>query len=337
MRTPAGAWTAAYGKADPATGAPMRVGMHTRVGSITKTFTGTLILQLAEAGKLSLDDPIEKYVPGVPNGSRISLRQLANMTSGVASYTRSTKFNDVYFAKPETIFDPATLLAVGISESPLFEPGARFDYSNTNFILLGMVIEKVSGETIDTVFRNGVLKPLGLSNTSWPGDKTELPSPYAEGFTLQGDYAKPAAPSNATHWNPAWGRTAGEMISDMADLLPMAARSARARASWDPLCMRNGCAPSGRQPAMASQLGCIDGWVGHTGELPGYNTTVFYDTTRDTTVIVQANSDIASGQCSQSPVLANNPVDVPCLSPATRVFAALSTALGHSFTPLPQD
>jgi D-alanyl-D-alanine carboxypeptidase len=336
VRTSAGTWTAAYGKADPVAGTPMEVGMHTRIGSVTKTFTGTVIMQLAEASKLSLDDPIEKYVPGVPNGSRISLRMLANMTSGVASYTRSTKFTDTYFAKPETIFTPDRLLAVGIGESPIFEPGARFDYSNTNTILLGMVIEKVTGKPVGDVFKAMVFDRLGLKNTSWPGESTEMPAPYAQGFTLQGDYAKPDAPSNATHWNPAWGWTAGEVISNMADLLTYGRALGTGQGLLGPVAqadrLRSLPAPAGYGIA----FGCIDGWVGHTGELPGYNTTVYYDTASDTTVIVQANSDIPSGDCAESPVLTDDPRNAPCSSPATRIFVGLSEALGHPFSAIPR-
>jgi D-alanyl-D-alanine carboxypeptidase len=90
VRTPQGTWIKAYGDADPVAKAPMTDDMHTRIGSVTKTFTGTMIMQLAEQGKLSLDDTIDKYVAGIPNGDRVTLRMLANMTSGVASYTRST-------------------------------------------------------------------------------------------------------------------------------------------------------------------------------------------------------------------------------------------------------
>lgn len=114
VRSPQGTWTDAYGIAEPSgvakpvTGKPMAVGMHTRIGSVTKTFTGTAIMQLVQQGKVSVDDPIDKYVPGVPNGDKITLRQSANMTSGVASYTKSTKFTDRLFARPETIFTPTS-------------------------------------------------------------------------------------------------------------------------------------------------------------------------------------------------------------------------------------
>ncbi len=332
VRTREGTWTTTLGLADPDRKTPMKVGVRTRIGSITKTFTGTLIMQLAEQERLSLDDPIGTYVDGVPNGDRITLRQLANMTSGVASYTRSTRFTKRYFAKPETVFTPDELLAAGLAESPLFEPGAQFDYSNTNTILLGMVIEKVTRQPVDDVLEAQILKPLNLTRTVWPGESTELPQPYAQGFTLQGDAATPDAPSNATHWNPAWAWTAGELISTLDDLLDYG----RALGTGQGLLKEKGQAERlASFPGAAGYgigMGCVDGWVGHTGELPGYNTALYYDTTTDTTVVVQTNSDIASGDCpADTPTLPGNPKELSCSSPATRIFVALTKALGHPF------
>jgi D-alanyl-D-alanine carboxypeptidase len=82
-------------------------------------------------------------------------------------------------------------------------------------------------------------------------------------------------------------------------------------------------------------LGCIGGWVGHTGELPGFNTSLYYDTASATSVVVLVNSDISSGKCPESPTLTDNPAELPCSAPATRIFVALSKALGHEFQPLP--
>jgi D-alanyl-D-alanine carboxypeptidase len=335
VRAPEGTWTAAYGMADPKTGRPMTVAMHTRTGSITKTFTGTAIMRLVQDQKLSLDDPIEKYVPGVPNGNTITLRQLANMTSGVASYTRSAQFTDKYFAKPETVFTPDQLLQVGIAASPLFPPGAQFDYSNTNTILLGMVIEKVTQKPVAEVFDAMVFKPLNLLNTIWPGQSPKMPEPYAEGFTLQGNFAKPDAPSNATFWNPAWGWTAGEIISNMDDLLTYGRALGTGQGLLNPEIQEARLKSIPGAAGYGIALGCIDGWVGHTGELPGYNTTVFYHAASDITVVVQTNSDIASGNCAESPTLPNDPRDSACSSPATRIFSSMAEALGHKFTPLP--
>jgi D-alanyl-D-alanine carboxypeptidase len=182
-----------------------------------------------------------------------------------------------------------------------------------------------------------VFDPLGLENTSWPGQSTEMPAPFAQGFTLQGDFAKPDAPSNATHWNPAWGWTAGEVISDMADLLTYGRALGTGQGLLGPVAQAERLKSFPGPAGYGIAVGCIDGWVGHTGELPGYNTTVYYDTTSDTTVIVQANSDIASGNCPASPVLTDDPRDAVCSSPATRIFVGLTTALGHTFPPLPKQ
>jgi D-alanyl-D-alanine carboxypeptidase len=255
----------------------------------------------------------------------------------VASYTRSTAFTDRFFAHPETVFTPEELIAAGVSESPLFAPGERFDYSNTNYILLGLVIEQVTGDPVGEVLEEQIFAPLELENTLWPGDSPELPEPYAQGFTLQGDTATPQAPDNATHWNPSWGFTAGDLISTMDDLLVYGRALGTGHGLLGEQAQRERLT-SFQPPESGYGLGfgCIDGWVGHTGELPGYNTTVYYDTTSDTTVVVQVNSDIASGDCPESPVLADDPKTLPCLSPATRIFADLSTTLGRTFTPNPQ-
>jgi D-alanyl-D-alanine carboxypeptidase len=335
VRTPQGTWIEAYGEADPSAGTPMTPDMHTRIGSVTKTFTGTVIMQLAEQGRLSLDDTIDMYVPDIPNGNRITLQMLADMTSGIASYTQSTQFTDTYFSAPETIFTPDELIAVGVRESPIFEPGEEFNYSNTNTVLLGKVIEQVTGQPVADVFRQLIFEPLELANTSWPGESTEIPTPYPQGFTLQGDTATPENPSNATNWNPAWGWTAGELISNMDDLLVYDRALGTGQGLLEPATQAERFESIPGPAGYGIAMGCVDGWVGHTGELPGYNTSVFYDTQNDTSVVVQTNSDIASGDCEESPTLTDDPRTAVCSSPATRMFVALSEALGHTFTPIP--
>ena len=140
---------------------------------------------------------------------------------------------------------------------------------------------------------------------------------------------------DATDWNPSFGWTAGGMISTVEDLLTYD----RALGTGQKLVSRDSQVSrltSWPEPAgYGFALGCVDGWVGHTGELPGFNTALYYDTTSDTSVVVLVNSDISSGACSESPTLTDNQTDVPCSSPATRVFVGLSGALGHPFTPLP--
>ncbi len=333
VQTPKGSWTSAYGYADPTIKTPMTTAMHMRIGSVTKTFTGTVLLQLAQQHKLSLDDPISKYFAGIPNGNAITLRMLSNMTSGIASYY-TEKFLTIYFGHPQTIFTPDQLIAYGVGASPIFAPGAKFNYSNTNTILLGKVIEKVTKEPIEQVFANQILTPLRLTNTSWPDASPVIPAPHPQGYTLQGS-GTPAKPANATNWSPSFGWTAGGMISTVHDLLIYDRALGTGHGVLSPATQTERLNSFPKPAGYGIALGCIGGWIGHTGELPGFNTAVYYDTTSDTSVVVLVNSDIPSGQCSESPTLTDNPTDLPCSSPATRVFVGLSKALGHAFTPLP--
>lgn len=333
VRTPQGTWTAAYGVADPATGQPMTTGLYHRIASVTKTFTGTLILQLAEQRKVSLDDPISKYVPNIPSGDRITLAMLADMTAGLASYSNNKAFTDDYFAHPSQVYTPDQLLAAGISQPSLFPPGSDFSYSNTNTVLLGMVVEKVTGRPFGTVLQEKILIPLGLDHTSWSNGSAAFPGPHAQGFTLKGPTATPSKPANATDWNPSWGWVAGEMISDAGDML-----------TWDQsLATGKGLLSSQTQterlrsvPGPAGYglgIACVDGWVGHTGDISGYNTAAFYDTNSATSVIVETNSDVPSGNCQVEQTLTDDPGEAVCGAPAVRMFVALSTALGNTAHP----
>lgn len=337
VQTPDGSWTATYGDADPDAKVPMTADVHHRIGSVTKTFTGTVLLQLAEQGELSLDDPVSKYLDGVPEGDLVTLRMLADMTSGIASYTIDPDFQAALFADPTRVYTPDELIALGLELPRRFEPGAEFDYSNTNFVMLGRIIEIVTGKPFATVLDEQVLEPLGLADTAMPSaEEVALPAPSSRGFTLQGTPDDATEPVDATGWNPTWAWTAGQMTSTAADLLVYgrAFGTGQGLLGEDAQVERlTSMAPAGGYGLAG---GCIDGWFGHTGELPGYNTALYYDTDNDTTVVVLANSDIPSGDCTESKTLADDPGTEPCMDPAVRVFAAVSAALGHAFTPLPK-
>jgi D-alanyl-D-alanine carboxypeptidase len=150
--------------------------VHHRIGSATKTFTATLLLKAADKGLLSLDDTIYQYAKGVPNGDKITLRQMADMTSGIASYTEDKQWAKEWLSDPHRVWKPEELARIGIKESPLFEPGTEWFYSNTNYVLLGLVLEKVTGKPIGDLYREQIIEPLGLENTSFPEPQT-LPSP----------------------------------------------------------------------------------------------------------------------------------------------------------------
>ena len=340
VQSPKGLFFKSYGVADPSTGAPMTTDIYQRVGSITKPFTGTLTLQLAAEGKLSLDDKISKYVDGVPRGDEVTIRMLADMSSSVTSYTKDPAWQKIFFSEPDRVWKPEELLKAGLGLKPQdFAPGTAFDYSNTNTILLGFVIEKVTGKSFQDVLAEKILAPLGLTHTIFPAGSAAFPDPHAQGFTLQGGHGTPENPANTTNWNPSWGWTAGELISSAQDLL----KFGRAEATGA------GLVPAKDQIERLTSFrefngpgnggygigwGCQNGWVGHAGELPVYNTSMFYSTKDDTTIITMVNSDIPSGDCpSDARTLTDNPTDLPCSSPATRIFQSLAQELGTPFAP----
>lgn len=335
VRSPQGTWIKAYGDSDPRQKQAMTADMHVRIGSVTKPFTGTLIMQLVEQGKVSLDDPISKYVSGVPNGDQVTLKLLGTMRSGVASYSRNDDFVKKLFGDPKAVYTVDQLLQYGYALSPAFAPGADFEYSNTNTLLLGKVVEKVTGKTLEQAYQSMIFDPLKLSKTSAPGSNPAMPSPYSHGYTLQG--VTGTTPADATDYNPSWAGAAGEIVSTTDDMLTFARALGTGQGLLKPatqVTRMNTWAPAG---GYGFQWACAGGWVGHTGELPGFNLTSWYDTTSDTAVVVVANSDIASGSCADSPTLTDNPTTPICSSPAVRVFVSVSKVLGNEFVPTPKS
>ena len=147
----------AFGVSDTATREPMTTDIYMRIGSNSKAFTVTAILMLADQGKLSLDDPIDSFVEGVPSGDQITLRQLAAMRSGIYDYSDDT--NPKLPQQPFRQWAAQELLEIGFRYPLLFPPGSDFDYSNTNTVLLGVVVEKVSGQPLGSFIEQNILKP----------------------------------------------------------------------------------------------------------------------------------------------------------------------------------
>ena len=223
VSSPAGIWVKAYGVANTTTGAAMTTALHHRIGSVTKTFTATLILQLASEGKVSLTDHVSSYVLDVPRGDQITIDNLITMRSGIADYFDA--FLPTWIANSNVVYTPDQMLKIGYAHPPLFAPGAGFDYSNSNYLLLGKVIEKVTGDSLGDAMIPRILAPLRLTGTSWPGGSAALPDPYDHGYTtvvsVNGAIAGTPDGSlvDASAYNPAWSGAAGEMTSTAQDLL----------------------------------------------------------------------------------------------------------------------
>jgi D-alanyl-D-alanine carboxypeptidase len=285
-----GNYVRATGVADTASGTPMTTDVFVRIGSETKTFTVTALLKLVDDRKIRLDDPISKYVAGVPNGRRITLRHLAEMRSGLFPYTADQDFIEALFSDPSRSFTPAELLRHGFRHPNTAAPGTTFQYCNTNLVLLGLVVERVGGRPFADFLRERVLRPARLHRTFFPGG-AEFPEPHPHGYTddiLTGEVV------DATDWNPSWAWAAGAMISDLHDLRRWAEIVATGKLlSATTQRERLKMLPTGF-PGTRYGLGILEtgGWIGHNGSLPGYESVTVHLPSKKATLVLLLNTDI---------------------------------------------
>lgn len=293
--SPDGEYVKAFGVADTATKLPMRTDFYSRIGSVTKTFTATLVLQLAEDGVVGLDDPIGRYVGGVPAGEKISVRQLLTMRSGLTDYTKAEGFEKAVAADPRRQFTPQELLGWAFGTPAQFRPGEEFEYSNTNYVLLGLLVEKVSGRPFADYLDARILTPLAMTHTSFPTG-TWFPDPHAQGYTEPDEGTGP--PVNATDWSASFTWAAGAMVSTLDDMrIWVPALATGKLLSPDMQKRRLGAAPEpGRGARFSYGMGIFDvaGWVGHNGSVPGYQTVAMYLPQHETTLVIMINTDIAA-------------------------------------------
>ena len=314
LRTPDGEITGSYGTSTSGETIRPSADQHLRVGSNTKTWTGTVILQLAQEDALDLDDPISTYRPDVPNGENITIGQLLSMRSGLYNYTLDRGVSEAMDADPHRAWDPEDLLAVSWKHPPSFAPGAGWEYSNTNTVLLGLVAEQLEGKPLERIFADRLFEPLGLSNSLLPArSSSEIPEPLAHGYmfgtnvlTMGSPPALPEKmqeearsgaidPVDQTFNNPSWAWSAGGGIStanDLADWVEALAEGQLLDDQFQTLRMESLQSTGGDHPGAAlyglgiAKFGQL---YGHTGELPGYNSFMGHDPDRDITLVVWAN------------------------------------------------
>ncbi|WP_214316828.1 serine hydrolase domain-containing protein [Nonomuraea sediminis] len=293
----------------------LTAGDEFRMGSNTKTMMATLVLQLVAEGKLALTDPVAKWLPGkVPNGGAITVRMLLNHTSGLFDYTKDPAIRPSILGKDRRRWTSAKLLAVGVRHDPLFAPGTKWSYSNTNYAAIGAVLERVTGASLADLVRDRIARPLNLEHTYFATDPTWRGS-HAHGYERDAAHMPPAVPvafrsfAGTRHHghvdvsgnDPGWGGAAGAMVSTARDwsrfttalmsgkLLP-AAQLAQLRTTVpvDPK------QPDGPGYGLGIQTGahpCGTFW-GHDGGIPGYLTTGITDRagTRSATVLISTEA-----------------------------------------------
>ncbi len=263
------AWAYAAGKADIASERAMSEDMNFRIGSNTKTFVATVVLQLAQEKKLDLEDTLDEYDIRVPNAGAITIRDLLNMTSGLYNYVDSPDL-DI-----KRDYEPEELVAIAAAQPPLFAPGERGQYCNTNYIILGMIIEAITGNELRDEVHGRIIDQLGLHHTYFP-DSPAIPGPRARGYNLgaNGSY------EDVTDFNPSWAWACGEMISNLDDM------HAFGRALADGTLLNEEMQAerlktvkvAGTSPGVADYglgIKSLNGMLGHTGGIAGYLTASF--------------------------------------------------------------
>jgi D-alanyl-D-alanine carboxypeptidase len=195
---------------------PIRTSDQVRVGSITKSMVATVTLQLVGEGRLHLGDTVEQWLPGlVPGGDHITIRMLLNHTSGIFDYTNDPDFFPTLLADPYRYWSPRELVAIATAHEPVFAPGTGWSYSNTGYILIGLILEKATGSPIQTLLDRRVFKPLHLRNTFF-ATSGRFRGPYAHGYappSLTGD-----GYLDISDWSPSSAWAAGAVVSNAPDL-----------------------------------------------------------------------------------------------------------------------
>jgi D-alanyl-D-alanine carboxypeptidase len=287
------------GVGDLRTGAPVPPHSRFRVGSVTKTFVAAVVLQLVGEHRLELDAPVERYLPGLilgngNNGRQISVRQLLQHTSGLPDYLDARMVQQV-IAHPFEHRDPLQLVRTALEHPRLFTPGERFAYSNTNYLIAGLLIEKVTGRPYGQEIGRRILRPLHLHDTVVPGDETGIRGPHPRGYIRTDPDGQPR---EFTRFNPSAAWASGEMISTGRDLNEFFAALIDGRLLTgaelrEMMRTRPTGRPSGQQYGLGLEraaLPCGGDYWGHDGDMLGFSARVGVTTTgRQVTVMANLN------------------------------------------------
>ncbi len=293
-----GSYLQAYGTADTA-GTPMTTDVHYRIASVTKTLTAQAVLRLADQGRLSLDDPLEGYVPDIPHGDEITVRDLLGMRGGVYDFVADEQFMARYVADPLlpgwSPYDVLEIIRAHADEATA--PDQATVYSNSEYVLLGLVIERVTGRSAQQ-YTTSVIEDLGLPDTSYP-TTAALPEPFAHGYMNTDSELTPADPGaeeprDVTLSNPVVPFTAGAVISTVPDMTRyaeqlatgagLAPETARLRQEWTPL------TSTGVRVQYGLGVAQFGNWVGHNGSVFGYSDMVFHLPEEGASVVVMVNA-----------------------------------------------
>ncbi|MCK9209926.1 MAG: beta-lactamase family protein [Ignavibacteriaceae bacterium] len=272
------------------TSEPMSINNYFRIGSITKTITTEAVLILVDEGKIDLNQSISFYLPDlkIPSGEKITIPMLANMTSGLYDYADEDLINSLSNSHGQKVFTPDQLLTGAFSYPMRFEPGTKYEYCNTNYLLLGLLITKVTGKPVMDIFTEKIFQPLGMKNTFWP-NTSYMPYPYSHGYFLESNNSL----TDVTNWNPSWADAAGCLISNFSDLKIWAKEVNERKLLSDKMKSVRYAWVDGDIPGVTSSGFGLEkawDWIGKTGAIMGYNSQLFYNPIKKITILINTNS-----------------------------------------------
>ncbi|EMY35709.1 D-alanyl-D-alanine carboxypeptidase [Arthrobacter crystallopoietes BAB-32] len=313
LRTPERELEFTYGDRARDDSDPVDLQDHIRIGSVTKTWTGTIILQLVEEGRLSLDDPVSKFREDVPNGENITIEQLLNMRSGLYNYSESYELSLALDETPQRVWTPEELVGIALPLPAYFPPGEGYHYSNTNTVLLGLIAEELEDKPLEEIVQDRLLDPLGMDESAFPPSAdTALQRPHPQGYMFMDNVLTIAStklpadliaaaesgelePNDVTDANSSWTWAAGQGTSTAGDVAVWAEALAEGGVLGDETqqLRMDSLQPvdpdNPESPLYGLAIAKFGELYGHTGELPGFNTFMGHDPGNDLTLIVWTN------------------------------------------------
>ena len=263
---------------------PMTLDKRCRIGSITKSFVATALLQQLDKGTITLDATLDNFVTGVPNGDKITIKHMMMMQSGVYDYPSYPGIQAIVVACPTWPFvHNSTLINLIKSHPSSFEPGSQYAYTNSNYFLLGKVLERVVGKPVSQIVVEDVIKPIGLTETQWPTGKS-IPKPFANGYSRRLLFPKHL--KDDTKFNIELFGAAGCLTSTVGDLLKYA-EYLKTESLLAPATHKLRAMTFTKQPYPGEGpdhyeygLGIVGfgTWIGHDGSVPGFSAVTMYDT-----------------------------------------------------------
>ncbi|MCK4408181.1 MAG: beta-lactamase family protein [Bacteroidales bacterium] len=281
------------GTSDLETNAPMNENMIFRIGSNTKTFTVTVLLQLVDEGKIALNDKLSDYLPDFPDADKVSIEMLTNMRSGIFNYSEAEEFFAVFVTDPTHFWTAEELIGIAKEYDYYFEPGTDFHYSNTNTIIIGQIVKSITGNSLESEIRSRIIDELNLVNTMYMIGGTEIPGFHPKGYYF-GEY-DPEAPECSELFDASWAGPAGGMISDIFELSAYAEALSGGYFLSDTLQNhRINCHEiSGSDKKYGMGIFSYDNFYGHNGGYPGFTSLMMNSPDRNCTIIIWYNCQLS--------------------------------------------